>query len=58
MSSASVTRTAANTNPDATSTHALTGSYNLAVGYLGAFTLLVMAHHAVLAYLDLHEIHR
>ena len=37
MSSASVTQTAANTNPDATSTHALAGSYNLAVGYLRAF---------------------
>jgi hypothetical protein len=33
------------------STHALAGSYNLAVGYLRAFiTLLVLAHHAVLAY--------
>lgn len=35
----------------ATSTHALSGNYNLAVGYLRAFiTLLVLAHHAVLAY--------
>jgi Acyltransferase family len=35
----------------ATSTHALSGNYNLAVGYLRAFvTLLVLAHHAALAY--------
>src|SRR5271167_4308494 len=34
-----------------TSTHALAGGYNLAVGYLRAFiTLLVVAHHSVLAY--------
>lgn len=36
---------------DAGSTHSLAGGYNLAVGYLRAFvTLLVLAHHAVLAY--------
>ena len=36
---------------DASSTHAPVGSYNLAVGYLRAFiTLLVVAHHSVLAY--------
>ena len=36
---------------EAASTHAPSGSYNLAVGYLRAFiTLLVIAHHAVLAY--------
>jgi Acyltransferase family len=35
----------------ATSTHASAGGYNLAVGYLRAFiTLLVLAHHSVLAY--------
>ena len=51
MNSASATETLAHANPDATSTHALVGSYNLAVGYLRAFiTLLVLAHHAVLAY--------
>jgi Acyltransferase family len=34
-----------------TSTHAQAGNYNLAVGYLRAFiTLLVLAHHSVLAY--------
>ena len=33
------------------STHAPSGSYNLAIGYLRAFiTLLVVAHHSVLAY--------
>ena len=33
------------------STHAPSGNYNLAVGYLRAFiTLLVLAHHAALAY--------
>ena len=37
--------------PAEASTHAPSGSYNLAVGYLRAFiTLLVLAHHAVLAY--------
>ena len=43
------------TSPNATSieasTHALSGKYYLAVGYLRAFiTLLVLAHHSVLAY--------
>jgi Acyltransferase family len=43
------TQTAADAK--STSTHALAGSYNLAVGYLRAFiTLLVLAHHAALAY--------
>src|SRR5664279_2602120 len=51
MNSASATETLAHANPDATSTHALVGSYNLAVGYLRAFiTLLVLAHHSALAY--------
>jgi hypothetical protein len=37
--------------PPMASTTATAGSYNLAVGYLRAFvTLLVVAHHAVLAY--------
>ncbi len=35
----------------ARSTHALTGSYSVAIGYLRAFiTLLVVAHHSALAY--------
>lgn len=39
------------TNPGVSSAHAPAGSYNLAIGYLRAFvTLLVVAHHAVLAY--------
>ena len=51
MSSVTVTTTSSNTAAAATSTHALAGNYNLAVGYLRAFiTLLVLAHHAVLAY--------
>jgi hypothetical protein len=33
------------------STHALSGNYNVAIGYLRAFiTLMVVAHHSVLAY--------
>jgi len=37
--------------PSPRSTHALHGTYNLAIGYLRAFiTLLVVAHHSVLAY--------
>jgi hypothetical protein len=52
MNSASVTATPTSATPGATSTHALTGSYNLSVGYLRAFiTLLVLAHHSVLAYI-------
>src|SRR5271169_5901557 len=40
-----------NANPSEASTHALAGSYSLAIGYLRAFiTLLVLAHHSVLAY--------
>lgn len=51
MNSASATATSAHASPHATSTHALAGNYNLAVGYLRAFvTLLVLAHHAALAY--------
>ncbi len=49
MSSATVTSSNAVTVEP--STHALAGNYNLAVGYLRAFvTLLVLAHHAALAY--------
>ena len=48
MNSTSAT---AQVNTGANSTHAPAGSYNLDVGYLRAFiTLLVLAHHAVLAY--------
>jgi|HubBroStandDraft_4_1064222.scaffolds.fasta_scaffold02486_4 hypothetical protein len=44
MSSVTVTTTSSNANAGATSTHALAGHYNLAVGYLRAFiTLLVLA---------------
>jgi hypothetical protein len=51
MNSVTVTTTSSNTTAAATSTHALAGNYNLAVGYLRAFiTLLVLAHHAALAY--------
>jgi hypothetical protein len=51
MNSTSATAAPAQVNPDATSTHATAGNYNLAVGYLRAFiTLLVLAHHAALAY--------
>jgi peptidoglycan/LPS O-acetylase OafA/YrhL len=49
MNSPTMTEPVANST--AGSTHALSGSYNLAVGYLRGFvTLLVLAHHAVLAY--------
>jgi len=53
MNSATATATAPTTTATSgvPATHALAGSYNLAVGYLRAFiTLLVLAHHAVLAY--------
>jgi hypothetical protein len=51
MSTANATVAPGNVTADAKSTHALAGNYNLAVGYLRAFiTLLVVAHHAVLAY--------
>jgi hypothetical protein len=51
MSSVTVSATSGNARAAATSTYALSGNYNLAVGYLRAFiTLLVLAHHAVLAY--------
>jgi len=51
MNSATVTAPPATATSGVTSTHALAGSYNLAIGYLRAFiTLLVLAHHAVLAY--------
>ena len=45
------TAASADVAANSTSTYALTGNYNLAVGYLRAFiTLLVLAHHAALAY--------
>ena len=45
------TTIAASRNSVSNSTHAASGSYNLAVGYLRALvTLLVLAHHAALAY--------
>ena len=51
MDSASAAAAPTSATPHATSTHALAGNYNLAVGYLRAFiTLLVLAHHSVLAY--------
>jgi len=51
MNSAFVTAASADATAAATSTHAEAGSYNFAIGYLRAFiTLLVVAHHAVLAY--------
>ena len=38
--------------PAKASTHAVSGNYYVAIGYLRAFiTLLVVAHHSVLAYL-------
>ena len=47
----SATATPATAAAPMTSTNALAGGYNLAVGYLRAFiTLLVLAHHAALAY--------
>src|SRR5215472_221653 len=43
--------TSPNAAPVEYSTHAVGGNYYLSVGYLRAFvTLLVVAHHAVLAY--------
>jgi peptidoglycan/LPS O-acetylase OafA/YrhL len=51
MSSTNATIAASNGTADAQSTHAPAGGYNLAIGYLRAFvTLLVVAHHAVIAY--------
>jgi peptidoglycan/LPS O-acetylase OafA/YrhL len=51
MKSAITTPIPSSSPAGADSTHALSGSYNLSVGYLRAFiTLLVIAHHAVLAY--------
>ena len=45
------TVTAPEPAPAKVSTHAVSGNYYLAIGYLRAFiTLLVLAHHAVLAY--------
>lgn len=45
------TTIAASSNSVSSSAQAASGSYNLAVGYLRAFvTLLVLAHHAALAY--------
>ncbi len=51
MNPTAITDTRTRAADDVKSTHAPSGSYNLAVGYLRAFiTLLVVAHHAVLAY--------
>ena len=45
------TVTAPEPAPAKVSTHVVSGNYYLAIGYLRAFiTLLVLAHHAVLAY--------
>lgn len=47
----SVTVTSPSAAPAKASTHAVSGNYYLAIGYLRAFiTLLVVAHHSVLAY--------
>jgi hypothetical protein len=48
MSSVTVSATSGNANPAATSTHALYGNYNLAVGYLRAFITLLHFPRAAL----------
>src|SRR5271169_981224 len=51
MSSVEMITSAKHATPHAETQHAPAGGYNFAIGYLRAFiTLLVVAHHAVLAY--------
>ena len=51
MNPVTTTASSSTAAPGATATHPASSGYNLAVGYLRAFlTLLVVAHHAALAY--------